>query len=62
VVVVPTDPEQRVPGFGGWWDVPVAAASGRAGVVAARAAYDQATTRQREYRAAVAGAAEEESA
>jgi 3D-(3,5/4)-trihydroxycyclohexane-1,2-dione acylhydrolase (decyclizing) len=47
VVVVPTDPDRRVPGFGGWWDVPVAQASGQAGVNAARAAYDMDTTRQR---------------
>jgi 3D-(3,5/4)-trihydroxycyclohexane-1,2-dione acylhydrolase (decyclizing) len=61
VVVVPTDPERRVPGFGGWWDVPVAESSGQSGVVAARAAYEQAGTRQREHRAAAAAAFEEES-
>jgi 3D-(3,5/4)-trihydroxycyclohexane-1,2-dione acylhydrolase (decyclizing) len=52
VVVVPTDPDRRVPGFGGWWDVPVAQSSGRAAVNAARATYDLDTTRQREHRAA----------
>jgi 3D-(3,5/4)-trihydroxycyclohexane-1,2-dione acylhydrolase (decyclizing) len=64
VVVVPTDPERRVPGFGGWWDVPVAQASGQAGVNAARAVYDLDVTRQREHRAVGAptlGAEEERS-
>jgi 3D-(3,5/4)-trihydroxycyclohexane-1,2-dione acylhydrolase (decyclizing) len=51
VIVVPTDPERRVPGFGGWWDVPVAAASRQAGVNAARASYELDITRQREHRA-----------
>jgi len=52
VIVVPTDPERRVPGFDGWWDVPVAEVSGSGGVRQARAAYEAAAGRQREYRAA----------
>ncbi len=40
VVVVRTNPAKRVPGFGGWWDVPVAQVSGQARVNAARQAYD----------------------
>jgi len=51
VIVVPTDPERRVPGFGGWWDVPVAEVSGQAGVQGARARYEEASAAQREYRA-----------
>ncbi|MGH2464727.1 MAG: 3D-(3,5/4)-trihydroxycyclohexane-1,2-dione acylhydrolase (decyclizing), partial [Candidatus Limnocylindrales bacterium] len=47
VILVPTDPEKRVSGFESWWDVPVAAASGQAGVRRARAAYDKARGRQR---------------
>jgi 3D-(3,5/4)-trihydroxycyclohexane-1,2-dione acylhydrolase (decyclizing) len=39
VVVVPVDPERRVPGFEGWWDVPVAEVSDRESVKAARATY-----------------------
>jgi len=50
VIVVPTDPERRVPGFDGWWDVPVAAVSERGTVREARAAYEQAAARQREHR------------
>lgn len=62
VIVVPTDPERRVPGFDGWWDVPVAEVSARTDVRAARAAYEAATRRQREHRqasAATAAAGEE---
>ena len=29
VIVVPTEPEKRMPGFESWWDVPVAGASGQ---------------------------------
>ena len=47
VIVVPIDPEQRVPGFEGWWDVPAAEASDQPGVRAARLVYDQARARQR---------------
>jgi 3D-(3,5/4)-trihydroxycyclohexane-1,2-dione acylhydrolase (decyclizing) len=51
VVVVRTDPEQRVPGFEGWWDVPVAEVSGQAGVREARAAYERNAARQRPHAA-----------
>ncbi len=40
VVVVPTEPERRVPGFEGWWDVPVAEATGQERVKKARATYE----------------------
>lgn len=39
VIVVPVDPERRVPSFEGWWDVPVAAASEQEPVRRAREAY-----------------------
>jgi 3D-(3,5/4)-trihydroxycyclohexane-1,2-dione acylhydrolase (decyclizing) len=39
VIVVPVDPERRVPSFGGWWDVPVAEVSEQESVKKARAAY-----------------------
>jgi len=42
VIVVPTEPERRVPGFEGWWDVPVAEVSGEEGVQRARKAYVEA--------------------
>ena len=47
VIVVPTEPEKRVPGFEGWWEVPAAEVSGQAGVRAARRTYDKARTMQR---------------
>jgi 3D-(3,5/4)-trihydroxycyclohexane-1,2-dione acylhydrolase (decyclizing) len=47
VIVVPVDPDKRVPSFEGWWDVPVAEVTGQAGVKAARAAYERARTKQR---------------
>ncbi len=52
VIVVPTDPERRVPGFDGWWDVPVAEVAGSGGVREARTAYEEAARRQREHRVA----------
>jgi len=51
VIVVRTDPEQRVPGFEGWWDVPVAEVSEQASVREARAAYQAQALRQRRYTA-----------
>jgi 3D-(3,5/4)-trihydroxycyclohexane-1,2-dione acylhydrolase (decyclizing) len=50
VIVVPTDPDRRVPGFDGWWDVPVAEVSERAGVRDAYVRYQQQSAAQREYR------------
>jgi 3D-(3,5/4)-trihydroxycyclohexane-1,2-dione acylhydrolase (decyclizing) len=47
VIVVPTEPEKRVPGFESWWDVPVAAASEQNGVRDAHEAYELARSRQR---------------
>ncbi len=47
VIVVPVEPEKRVPGFEGWWDVPVAAVSGQQGVRTAREEYEQAGAAQR---------------
>jgi 3D-(3,5/4)-trihydroxycyclohexane-1,2-dione acylhydrolase (decyclizing) len=39
VIVVPVDPERRVPSFEGWWDVPVAEVSEQPSVKKARAVY-----------------------
>jgi len=47
VVAVHTNPDKRVPGFDGWWDVPIAQVSGQESVNTARQAYDVAVTRQR---------------
>ena len=47
VVVVPAEPEKRMPTFETWWDVPVAAASERPAVHAARDAYESARRLQR---------------
>ncbi len=47
VIVVPIDPEQRVPGFEGWWDVPAAEVSEQPGIREARRGYDQGRARQR---------------
>ncbi len=47
VIVVPAEPEKRVPGFESWWDVPVAAASAQQGVRDARETYELKRLRQR---------------
>ena len=47
VIVVPAEPEKRMPTFETWWDVPVAAASERPAVRAAYDAYEDARRRQR---------------
>ena len=49
VVVVRTDPEARVPGFEGWWDVPVAEVSGHESVREARERYLSNAARQRRF-------------
>lgn len=49
-VVVRTDPEQRVPSFGAWWDVPVAEVSSQRSVREARGAYELELLRAREHR------------
>ena len=41
VIVVPVNLRERVPGFESWWDVPIAAVSGQAGITAARQEYEQ---------------------
>jgi 3D-(3,5/4)-trihydroxycyclohexane-1,2-dione acylhydrolase (decyclizing) len=47
VIVVPTEPEKRMPGFESWWDVPVAGVSGTDTVRTARTAYDKKRREQR---------------
>ena len=40
VIVVPVNLRERVPGFEGWWDVPIAAVSGQPQINAARLTYE----------------------
>jgi 3D-(3,5/4)-trihydroxycyclohexane-1,2-dione acylhydrolase (decyclizing) len=47
MVVVPAEPEKRMPDFEGWWDVPVAEVSEKAGVHEARERYEQGVSLQR---------------
>ncbi len=47
VVVIPVDPEKRMPGLGTWWDVPVAEVSQAEKTRQKRAAYEEALARQR---------------
>jgi 3D-(3,5/4)-trihydroxycyclohexane-1,2-dione acylhydrolase (decyclizing) len=47
VIVVETDPEERVPGYESWWDVPVAEVSAMESVRQAREIYDKAQRRER---------------
>lgn len=47
VIVVPADPERRVPSFEGWWDVPVAEVSAEPSVSRARQEYEAARQRVR---------------
>jgi 3D-(3,5/4)-trihydroxycyclohexane-1,2-dione acylhydrolase (decyclizing) len=47
VVVVPVDPESRMPGMGTWWDVPVAEVSSADQTKTTRANYEEATKKQR---------------
>ncbi len=47
VIVIPAEPEKRMPSFEAWWDVPIPSVAGREPVEAARRAYDQARIRQR---------------
>lgn len=49
VIVVRTDPEARVPGFEGWWDVPVAELSEQTSVREARERYLNDAARQRRH-------------
>src|ERR687883_93851 len=47
LIHVPVDVDARVPGYEGWWDVPVAEVSAEAGVQSARKAYEDARQKQR---------------
>jgi len=47
VIVVPVDPEKRMPAMGNWWDVPVAAVSAHEKTRTTREAYERATESQR---------------
>jgi 3D-(3,5/4)-trihydroxycyclohexane-1,2-dione acylhydrolase (decyclizing) len=47
VVVVPVDPELRMPGMGTWWDVPVAEVSEQEQTRKTREAYETAAKKQR---------------
>ena len=47
VIVVPVDPENRMPAMGGWWDVPVAAVSESEKTRETRETYEKATVLQR---------------
>ena len=47
VVPIPVDAAARVPGYGCWWDVPVAEVSDQKGVQNARADYEKARKKQR---------------
>jgi 3D-(3,5/4)-trihydroxycyclohexane-1,2-dione acylhydrolase (decyclizing) len=49
VIVVPVDRESRVAGYESWWDVPVAEVSATPEVQAARAAYEIARRKEREF-------------
>jgi 3D-(3,5/4)-trihydroxycyclohexane-1,2-dione acylhydrolase (decyclizing) len=49
VIAVPVDRESRVGGYESWWDVPVAEVSAAPDVQQARAAYDAARRREREF-------------
>jgi 3D-(3,5/4)-trihydroxycyclohexane-1,2-dione acylhydrolase (decyclizing) len=47
VIVVPVDPEKRMPGMGTWWDVPVAEVSAEERTRKTRENYEKATENQR---------------
>jgi 3D-(3,5/4)-trihydroxycyclohexane-1,2-dione acylhydrolase (decyclizing) len=49
VIVVPVDREARVAGYESWWDVPVAEVSTAPEVQKARAAYDEARRKERDF-------------
>jgi 3D-(3,5/4)-trihydroxycyclohexane-1,2-dione acylhydrolase (decyclizing) len=49
VIVVETDPDQRVPGYESWWDVAVAEVSEMESVREARARYEEARKNQRHH-------------
>ncbi len=47
VIHIRVSPNDRLPGFDSWWDVPIAEVSAEPGVKSARADYEDARTRQR---------------
>jgi 3D-(3,5/4)-trihydroxycyclohexane-1,2-dione acylhydrolase (decyclizing) len=47
VIVVPADPEKRMPGLGTWWDVPVAEVSASKNTQQVRERYEKASAAQR---------------
>jgi 3D-(3,5/4)-trihydroxycyclohexane-1,2-dione acylhydrolase (decyclizing) len=47
VIVVPVDPEKRMPGMGTWWDVPVAEVSAEEKTRETRESYEKSTESQR---------------
>jgi 3D-(3,5/4)-trihydroxycyclohexane-1,2-dione acylhydrolase (decyclizing) len=47
VIYVPVESQERVRGFEGWWDVPIAEISDQPEVIEARAEYETATAKQR---------------
>jgi 3D-(3,5/4)-trihydroxycyclohexane-1,2-dione acylhydrolase (decyclizing) len=47
LIYIRVDSDARVPGFGGWWDVPIAEASEEPGVKRAKRDYDEARQQQR---------------
>jgi 3D-(3,5/4)-trihydroxycyclohexane-1,2-dione acylhydrolase (decyclizing) len=49
VVVVETSFDERVPGYGSWWDVPIAEVSERESVREARRHYEQARKKERHF-------------
>jgi 3D-(3,5/4)-trihydroxycyclohexane-1,2-dione acylhydrolase (decyclizing) len=49
VIVVPVSLEDRVPGFEGWWDVPVAEVSSQPEVQKARQTYEAHLKKQRHF-------------
>lgn len=49
VIYVPVESQERVRGFEGWWDVPIAEVSDQEGVQQARADYEEGLTKQRPF-------------
>jgi 3D-(3,5/4)-trihydroxycyclohexane-1,2-dione acylhydrolase (decyclizing) len=49
VIYIPVESQDRVRGFEGWWDVPIAEVSEQPGVQEARSEYEQGLTRQRPF-------------
>jgi 3D-(3,5/4)-trihydroxycyclohexane-1,2-dione acylhydrolase (decyclizing) len=47
VIVIPVDPEKRMPGMGTWWDVPIAEVSAEENTRQTREKYEKATALQR---------------